>query len=484
MATARDLVLGYLGGHLPPHVVQGIDWNIADESGWNPGINEIAPTVPGSRGGYGLYQLTGPRRKAYEAQAGGRLDDPLAQAKFLLQELDTTESRARDRLLATKTPEEAAAVFASDFLRPAPQNLARRVAKYTGGDMSVSGRNYPDWQSRPGVFGRDDFDPDFPMFDPGPTWQDRAVAGMAAAAEGLSAAGGGYKPDWAATDDFLRQQAARRMRTYANDQYGGKDGENMTLGQLERMNPQLAEAVRNGLMSAEDAFKIAYEEQQSGLVDPDAPTLNDDQMKMANTLRDEATKSLAPYREVERAYSSMIGAAEQNTGAGDLALATGFMKMLDPGSVVRESELAISLESAGVIDRLFSRLQGEINAGLGQEGSGVRMSPEAREAVLKVAQDLYEFQRAEADKEIAYYGDLASQQRIPPEFIYRDINDPVARPTFGGTPDAAPADEGITTTALPSPEAVDDMSDAEVEELLRQLEEEGVTTPSRRDGRK
>ncbi len=43
--------------------------NFKDESGLDPGINEANPIVPGSRGGYGLYQLTGPRRKAYEAFA-------------------------------------------------------------------------------------------------------------------------------------------------------------------------------------------------------------------------------------------------------------------------------------------------------------------------------------------------------------------------------------------------------------------------------
>ena len=51
--------------------------------------------------------------------------------------------------------------------------------------------------------------------------------------------------------------------------------------------------------------------------------------------------------------SDVISAsAEANTGAGDLALITTFMKMLDPGSVVRESEFAKAQDTAGLIGKL------------------------------------------------------------------------------------------------------------------------------------
>ena len=53
---------------LPQHVAEAFAMNMQDESGFDPGINEINPTVKGSRG-YGLYQLTGPRRRAYETFA-------------------------------------------------------------------------------------------------------------------------------------------------------------------------------------------------------------------------------------------------------------------------------------------------------------------------------------------------------------------------------------------------------------------------------
>ena len=60
---------GLVARGMPEHIADGFVMNFKDESGLNPGINEQAPIVPGSRGGFGLAQWTGPRRKALEAYA-------------------------------------------------------------------------------------------------------------------------------------------------------------------------------------------------------------------------------------------------------------------------------------------------------------------------------------------------------------------------------------------------------------------------------
>lgn len=120
---------------LPAHVADGFVLNFQDESGLDPGINEIAPTVPGSRGGFGLAQWTGPRRRALEqfAAATGRdVADPDAQFDFLMEELRGPERAAFERIIATSDPSSAAAAIAQYFERPAPQHLDRRMASYSG----------------------------------------------------------------------------------------------------------------------------------------------------------------------------------------------------------------------------------------------------------------------------------------------------------------------------------------------------------------
>lgn len=141
MATEEQLVAGLVQRGMPLHIAQGFVTNFKDESGLNPGINEIAPLVPGSRGGYGLYQLTGPRRRQYEAWAGANgfdLADPEAQLDFMMLELNTTEKGAWEKIQAAGTPGDAAAAVVNYFLRPSEEHRARRASRYAGGGTTTA----------------------------------------------------------------------------------------------------------------------------------------------------------------------------------------------------------------------------------------------------------------------------------------------------------------------------------------------------------
>lgn len=134
-SNADAIRAGLIERGLPAHVADGFMMNFRDESGLNPGINEKSPVVPGSRGGYGLAQWTGPRRvalEAYAAERGVPVSDTNLQLDFLKSELDGAEANAAKSIMATSNPGEAAAAIARDFLRPAPEHLERRVAAYTG----------------------------------------------------------------------------------------------------------------------------------------------------------------------------------------------------------------------------------------------------------------------------------------------------------------------------------------------------------------
>ena len=97
----EDVIQGLISRGLAPHVAEGIANEINRESGFDSGINEVSPIVAGSRGGFGLFQHTGPRRRELEAFAQARgvpVSDQDAQLDFALQELATTESRAGQAL--------------------------------------------------------------------------------------------------------------------------------------------------------------------------------------------------------------------------------------------------------------------------------------------------------------------------------------------------------------------------------------------------
>jgi len=61
------------------------------------------------------------------------------------------------------------------------------------------------------------------------------------------------------------------------------------------------------------------------------------------------------YGELGGIYSNLKSSADAKTGPGDIALITGFMKMLDPGSVVRETEFATARDTAGLFERLTNQ---------------------------------------------------------------------------------------------------------------------------------
>lgn len=104
--------------------------NAGYESGGFKSLQEKKPVVPGSRGGYGIMQWTGPRRKDYEAYCKRNKLDPAdmeSNYKFLFLELKGPEGKVLPKLRAAKSLEEKVSVFMKVFLRPGVLHLDQRV---------------------------------------------------------------------------------------------------------------------------------------------------------------------------------------------------------------------------------------------------------------------------------------------------------------------------------------------------------------------
>lgn len=69
-------------------------------------------------------------------------------------------------------------------------------------------------------------------------------------------------------------------------------------------------------------------------------------------LRGEYAKRTEDLSSAERNFEIIQRSSQDNSGAGDIALVTSFMKMLDPGSVVRETEFATAANAGGLLARL------------------------------------------------------------------------------------------------------------------------------------
>lgn len=108
----------------------GIFGNLGAETGGFTALQEKAPIIKGSRGGYGWMQWTGPRRRKYEAwcAAGGKnaaADETNYQ--YLVHETLTDEAHSLVQLRKTTSLEAAAYTFMKLNLRPGIEHLDARV---------------------------------------------------------------------------------------------------------------------------------------------------------------------------------------------------------------------------------------------------------------------------------------------------------------------------------------------------------------------
>jgi hypothetical protein len=112
--------------------------NAGHESGGLELMQELKPTVKGSRGGYGWFQWTGPRRRAFEAYcARNNLDINSREANyaFLFVELKGDEKAAVAKTKAAKGLEAKVKAFELGFERagvkhyPSRNEWARKALK-------------------------------------------------------------------------------------------------------------------------------------------------------------------------------------------------------------------------------------------------------------------------------------------------------------------------------------------------------------------
>lgn len=87
------------------------------------------------------------------------------------------------------------------------------------------------------------------------------------------------------------------------------------------------------------------------------------------------------HQEMQSAHSQIKQALGQASPVGDMAGATKIMKLLDPGSVVRESELGMAMAATGLLDRVQNYAQMVV--------SGQKLTPTQRKDFQALADRLY-----------------------------------------------------------------------------------------------
>jgi len=104
-------------------------------------------------------------------------------------------------------------------------------------------------------------------------------------------------------------------------------------------------------------------------------------LNQAKSIRAEISKANSDFTDIANAWDRIAASSNDPSAAGDLALIFNFMKMLDPGSTVREGEFATAANSAGVPDR--------IRASFNRVKNGERLAIAQRTDFLNQAQNIF-----------------------------------------------------------------------------------------------
>jgi len=129
-------------------------------------------------------------------------------------------------------------------------------------------------------------------------------------------------------------------------------------------------------------------------------------------LRKEFQKRTEVYGQLGTTFSNIKSSAEAKNGPGDIALITGFMKMLDPGSVVRETEFATARDTAGLYERLLNTSQKL------QSGQLFALDSKQRQEYVNLAKQYLDSAQKKAGEDKTALGVVVKNYRLNPDNVF------------------------------------------------------------------
>ena len=135
--------------------------------------------------------------------------------------------------------------------------------------------------------------------------------------------------------------------------------------------------------------------------------------QITSSMRDVAL-SYGKIKSAEKAASDQDGKNGKRKGAADIALIFNYMKLLDPGSVVREGEFATARNAGGIPDRVVAIYNGLVKGDI--------LSKEVRTSFVAAAEEVLKPYRDQFHATKIRYSNLAKSEGVEPDRVV--MNDP------------------------------------------------------------
>lgn len=184
-----------------------------------------------------------------------------------------------------------------------------------------------------------------------------------------------------------------------------------------RKAPAEWEATKYGVFNKRTSELRPYAQGQ-----PTEPDL--DAAKFEQSLRKEYTDLSKDYRIIQDGKKRVEAGASLDSGTGDMAIVYGYMKLLDPGSVVREGEFAQAEQNAGLptqVVNLYNKIV-----------TGERLTPAQRQQFIAAATKLAGAKETEQSRIRQKFEAISRGASIDPGRVMLQFEEPQTPPP-GGT---------------------------------------------------
>ncbi len=143
-----------------------------------------------------------------------------------------------------------------------------------------------------------------------------------------------------------------------------------------------------------------------------------DDFQMTDAMRKEfnALPQVKAFHDVSAAYEKIQSSASNPSAAGDLSLIFAYMKMLDPGSTVREGEFANAQNAGGLDDRLRNQYNRIVD--------GERLNPDQRADFLRQAKNAFGAHVHQYEDAAKRYQGIAQRRGLAPEDVAASRKEP------------------------------------------------------------
>ncbi len=196
---------------------------------------------------------------------------------------------------------------------------------------------------------------------------------------------------------------------------------------------QANKAILEGKKVSAETAKILMDieaQKKNGGLDPEKAFDHEDK------LRKEYTALTAPARDVQNAYQRVLNS--EDTAAGDIALIFNYMKMLDPGSVVREGEFATAQNAGSVGDRVYNIYNKAL--------SGERLNPEQRKMFSAQAKKMFSASQKQEEEVRTGMTRIAKNYGLNADNIFYAASGLATPRATGATQPTAQAPTGMSST--------------------------------------